>query len=143
MTASAWTPTNSARTNILNGTFNIASDSFKCALFSSTSNLSAASTTFAAVTNEVTTANGYTSGGVSVTFSLSGSTLVSVSFTSNPTWTPSGGNIVARYAVIYEVSGNVLCFCYLDSTPADVTTTPGNNLVLDSDGSPGPVFYLS
>ena len=143
MAAGAWTPTNATRTNILNGTFDWDSDSFKCALFQSTSNIGATSTTYAGVTNEVANANGYTTGGVAVAFTLSGTTSVTASFTANPSWTATGGSIVARFAVIYEVSGSVAFYCLLDSSPADVTTTTGNVLTLDSDGSPAPVFTLS
>lgn len=143
MAAGNWTFTNSARTKILTSQFDMDSDTWKCALFQSTSNISASSTTYAGVTNEVATANGYTAGGITVTFTLSGTTSVTASFTSNPVWTASGGNITARYAVIYESGGDVLCYCLLDTTPADVTATTGNTLTIDSDGSPAPVFTLA
>ncbi|MFP9058875.1 hypothetical protein, partial [Enterococcus faecalis] len=78
------------------------------------------------VTNEVAQANGYTTGGVAVTLTLSGTTSVTASFSTNPTWTASGGSITARWAVLYELGGNVLCYVLLDNTPADVTTTNGN-----------------
>ena len=143
MTAGPWTFTTTTRTKILNGQFNFASDSFKCALFQSTSNIGASSTTYAGVTNEVAAANGYTTGGVAVAFTLAGTTTVTASFTANPQYVASGGSIVARYAVIYEVGGDVVAYSLLDSTPADVTTTSGNSLTLDSDGSPNPAFQLA
>ena len=143
MAAGAWTPTNSLRTKILNGQFDFDSDTFKCALFLSTSNLTVASTTFAGVTNEHSAANGYTAGGIAVAFTLSGTTSVTASFTTNPVWTASGGSITARWAAIYEVSGDIVAFCLLDSTPADVTATAGNTLTIDSDGTPNPVFTLA
>lgn len=127
--AGAWTFTNAGRTSLLNGTFDIDSDTWKMALFLSTSNIGAGSTTYAGLTNEHANANGYTTGGVSITLSLSGTTTVTVDST-DATWTASGGSIVARFAVIYEVGGNVLCFCLLDSTPADVTVTDGNVLTV-------------
>lgn len=143
MAAGAWTFTNTARTKILNGQFDIDSDTYKCALFLSTSNIGASSTTYAGLTNEHANANGYTTGGITVAFTLSGTTSVTASFTSNPVWTASGGSIVARFAVIYESGGDVLCYCLLDSTPADVTATSGNTLTIDSDGTPNPVFTLA
>src|SRR5258708_7508963 len=143
MAAGAWTFTNTTRTKLINGQFDIDSDSYKCALFLSTSNIGAASTTYAGVTNEVAAANGYSTGGVAVTHVLAGTTSVTASFSSNPTWTASGGSIVARFAVIYEVSGDVVCYCLLDSTPADVTCSNGNTLTIDSDGTPNPVFTLA
>lgn len=143
MAAGTWTLTNTGRTNILNGTFDIDSDSYKVALFTSASNIGASSTTYAGVTSEVANANGYTTGGIAVTLVLSGTTSVTVSFSTNPVWTASGGSITARFAVLYEVSGNVLAYCLLDSTPADVTATTGNTLTIDSDGTPSPVFTLA
>jgi chitodextrinase len=131
MAAGAWTFTDAARTNLLNGTFDIDSDTWKCALFLSTSNIGAASTTYAGLTNEHANANGYTTGGAAITLGLSGTTTVSVT-ASDPTWTASGGSIVARFAVVYEVGGNVLCYCLLDSTPANVTVTDGNTLTINN-----------
>jgi hypothetical protein len=129
MAAGTWTFTDEGRTKLLDGTFDLDTDTFKMALFLSTSNIGASSTTYAGVTNEHANANGYTTGGVSVTISLSGTTTVTVDST-DATWTASGGSITARFAVIYEVSGRVLCYCLLDSTPADVTVTTGNQLVV-------------
>lgn len=128
--AGAWTMTNGGRTKLLDGTFDIDSDSYKCALFLSTSNLGAASTTYAGVTNEHANANGYTTGGIAVTLALSGTTTVKTDIASDPVWTASGGSITARFAAIYEVGGNVLCYCLLDSAPADVTATNGNTLTV-------------
>src|SRR3972149_6612891 len=126
MAAGAWTFTNGGRTRLLNGTFDVDTDSFKCALFLSTSNIGAASTTYAGVTNEHANANGYTTGGIAVSLTLAGTTTVTVDIATDPVWTASGGSITARFAVIYEVAGNVLCYALLDSTPAGVTATPGD-----------------
>lgn len=141
MAAGPWLLTNSARTKLLNGQFDIDSDSWKMALFLSTSNLGAASTTYAGVTNEHANANGYTTGGIAIALNLAGTTTVTVDITTDPVWTASGGSIVARYAAIYEVGGDVLCYCLLDSTPADVTTTTGNTLTVAASAS--GVFTLA
>ena len=130
MAAGAWTFTNEGRTKLLDGAFDIDSDSFKCALFLSTSNIGATSTTYAGLTNEHANANGYTTGGIAVALTLSGTTTVTADITTDPVWTASGGSIVARFAVIYEVAGNVLAYALLDSTPADVTATDGNTLTV-------------
>ncbi|WP_078278527.1 hypothetical protein [Mycobacteroides franklinii] len=143
MTAGTWTFPNGARTKLLDGTFDIDSDTWRVALVTSTSNVGSSTTTWAGVTNEVAQANGYTTGGVAVVLNLSGTTSVTASFATNPTWTASGGSITARWAVLYELGGNVLCYVLLDNTPADVVTTNGNSLTIDSDGSPAPVFTLS
>lgn len=130
MSAGAWTFTNGGRTSLLDGTFDIDSDTYKMALFLSTSDLGASSTTYAGVSNEHANANGYTTGGESVTLTLSGTTTVKVDVDTDPVWTASGGSITARFAAIYEVGGNIVCYCLLDSTPADVTATDGNTLTV-------------
>jgi hypothetical protein len=131
MAAGAWTFTDASRTSLINGTFDLDTDTFLMALFLSASNIGSGSTTYAGLTNEHANANGYTTGGISLsTLALSGTTTVTVDETTNPVWTASGGSIVARFAVIYESGGNVLCYCLLDSTPGDVTATNGNTLTV-------------
>jgi len=141
MAAGSWLFTNGGRTALLNGTFDIDTDTFNMALFLSTSDLSATETTYAGVTNEHANANGYTTGGIAVALTLAGTTTVTVDITTDPTWTASGGSIVARFACIYEVGGLILCYCLLDSTPADVTVTTGNTLTVAAHAS--GVFTLS
>lgn len=140
MAAGSWTFTNGGRTKLLDGTF-VSTDSWKMALFLSTSNIGAASTTYAGVTNEVANGFGYTTGGIALALTLSGTTTVTVAMTTAPVWTAAGGSITARYAVIYEVGGNVLCYALLDSTPADVTATDTNTLTVGSNG--GTVYTLA
>lgn len=141
MAASAWAFTDEGRTKLLDGTFDIDSDSYKMALLLSTSNIGAASTTYAGVTNEHANANGYTTGGIAVSLTLAGTTTVTVDISTDPVWTASGGSITARFAVIYEVSGRVLCYATLDSTPADVTATDGNTFTVAANAS--GLFTLS
>lgn len=136
MAAGLWTFPNSARTDLLNGTFDLDTDTFWVALFLSTSNIGAGSTTYAGLTNEHANANGYTTGGISYgELALSGTTTVTVDDALDAVWTASGGSIAARYAVIYESGGRVLCYCLLDSTPADVTATAGNTLTVQLNAS--------
>jgi hypothetical protein len=136
MAAGAWTFTNEGRTK-LQGAFDIATDSWKCALFLSTSDIGAASTTFAGVTNQHATANGYTAGGIAVALTLAGTTTVTTDITTDPVWAASGGSIVARFAVIYEVGGNVLAYCTLDTSGGgtDVTATNGQTLTVAAHAS--------
>ncbi len=130
MAAGTWTFTNTSRTNFLNGTHDLDTDSHKVGLYLSTSNIGAASTTIAGVTNEHAAANGYTAGGIAVTLTLAGTTTVTVDIATDPVWTASGGSIVARFAVLYEVGGAVIAYALLDNTPADVTATSGNTLTV-------------
>ena len=135
MAAGAWIMTNGGRTALLNGSFDLDTDTWKCALFLSTSDIGVTETTYAGLTNEHANANGYTTGGVAITLTLAGTTTVTVDIATDPAWTASGGSIVARFAVIYEVGGLVLCYCLLDSTPADVTATDGTLLTLAAHAS--------
>lgn len=142
MPAGAWTFTNGGRTRLLNGTFDLDTDTFLIALFLSTSNIGAATTTYAGVTNEHANANGYTTGGISLgALTLSGTTTVTVDDPADAVWTASGGSITARFAVIYESAGDVLCHALLDSAPADVTATVGNTLTISFSAS--GIFTLS
>lgn len=140
LAAGAWTFTNNSRTYLLNGAFDLDTDTFNMALLLSTSNIGAASTTHAGVTGEHANANGYTTGGNATALSLSGTTTVTVDCT-DEVWTASGGSITARFAELYEVAGNVLCYCLLDNTPADVTATAGNTLTVQIHAS--GVFTLA
>jgi hypothetical protein len=137
LAAGTWTFTNAARTNLLDGTVPIASGTFKMALFLSTSNVGAASTTYAGVTNEHANANGYTTSGISVDLTLAGTTTVTIDIATDPVWTASVGSITARYAGIYEVGADVLCYCQLDTTAGgtDVTATAGNTLTVAAHAS--------
>ena len=142
MAAGSWLFTNTGRTSLLNGTFDIDTDTFNMALFQSTSDLGAASTTYAGVSDEHANANGYTTGGITTAgLTLAGTTTVTVDVTTDPVWTAAGGSIVARFAAIYEVGGNILCYCLLDSAPADVTVTTGNTLTVAAHAS--GVFTLA
>ncbi len=141
MAAGAWVFTNTGRTKLLNGTFDIDNDTFKMALFLSTTNLALSSTTYALLSNEHANANGYTTGGIGVTLTLAGTTTVTTDVSVDPVWTANGGSITARYAVIYEVGGDILCYCLLDSTPGDVTVTDGNTLTVAINAS--GVFTLA
>lgn len=133
MAAGPWIWTNNALEKFAPD--EVAAGTFKCALFLSTSNIGAASTTFAGVTNEHAAANGYTAGGIAVDLTVAGTTSKTIDIATDPVWTASGGSIVARYAVIYEVGGDVLCYCLLDNTPANVTATAGNTLTVAGHAS--------
>lgn len=128
----------SFREYIADGTIDLDTDSFKVTLHTSTYTPSASThTVYADLTNELSTANGYTNTGAalgSVTWTRSGAT---VTFdAADTTWTASGGSIVARYAVIRKdgtanaIVSPLIAYILLDTSPADVTTTTGNTLTL-------------
>src|SRR3990170_8641804 len=102
MAAGNWTFPDGARTKLIDGTFDIDTDTWKNALFLSTSNLGTSSTTYAALTNEHANANGYTTGGTSMgVLTLAGTTTVTVDDPADMVWTASGGSIIARFGVLY------------------------------------------
>jgi hypothetical protein len=143
MTAGPWTLVNEVRALMLAAAYDFtAASTYKVALVTSSSNIGAASTAWAGVTNEVANANGYTTGGIAVTMTATGAPSAVLDFVSNPVWAASGGSIVARFAVLYKIGGHVIAYCLLDSTPADVSATNGNNMTIDSDGTPNPVITL-
>lgn len=143
MAAGAWVFTNNTRTQILNGTL-LSGGSYKVALFTSSATLAATSDTYANLTNEVGTTNtGYSTGGAAVTLSLTGTTSVTVTFATNPVWTAGSANLVAKWGVLYKVGSYIYAYHTLDSGGADVTTTSGNTLTIDSDGTPGPVLTFA
>lgn len=76
---------------VTSGTFDFATESFKCALYT------AAPTASYSTTNEVT-GSGYTAGGVSVTASVSGT---QVTFT-NASW--SASSLTFTHALVYRTS---------------------------------------
>lgn len=143
MAAGPWLLTNAAQKNLFAGTTRISVDTFKVALLLSTSNIAVTSTTYAALTNEVANGNGYTTGGASITLTqatVTGPPVIERCLGSYVEWTASGGDIVARYACLYEVGGMVVCYCLLDSTPADITIVDGGaafRITMDTDG----IFY--
>ena len=143
MTAGPWVLTNSTRTDIIAGNSQTGSG-YSVALFTSAAGLATTVTSYASLTNEVANANGYTTGGVAVSLADTGTTSVAVYFAAspgNPTWTATGGSIVARWAVLYKIGGDVIAYCLLDATPGDVTTTSGNTLTIKSDNTSGNPIY--
>jgi hypothetical protein len=115
---------------------------FKVTLHTSSYTFAATHNVYADLTNELSTAVGYTNGGVAlagVTWTQSGGT---ATFDANDTtWTASGGSIVARRAVIRAIGtfntqvDPLVASILLDTTPADVTTTDTNVLTLQYNAS--------
>jgi hypothetical protein len=112
------------------GTFDLDSDTFHLALFNSSFSVA---TRFYSTTNELATGDGYTQGGEEIANPDLGEVGGVVTFTGDPVeWNASGGDLTARYGVIYRVGGGdpILGYFLLDDTPADVTVTDGNSLTV-------------
>ena len=125
-------------------------DTIKMALFTSSSNAANSALThsggtapmYSDLTNEVSNANGYTTGGVACAATWTDSAGTETLGAANATWNATGSGIVAEIAVLYDsTTGNLIAWCYLDSTPASVTVAAGNTIVVQISGS--GVFTLT
>lgn len=138
MAADAWVIHDKAKEYMGDGTIDLDGDTFKGILVTSSSNLATTSVNgYAAVTNELSTANGYTSGGLTLTSVTWVESAGTVTFDcADMVWTASGGSIVARLAGIYDdtvttpVADPVLAHSLLDNSPADVTATDTNTFTI-------------
>ena len=122
-------------------TINLSTDTIKLALVTAAYTFSAAHDEYADITNELTTANGYTIGGFTLTTKTYVQTAGVAKFNSDAAvWNVTGSNVVARRAIMYSdtSSGKKLIGTFLlNSTPADVTTTPGNALTVGPHATNG------
>lgn len=143
MSSTNWQAFNNTKTYLLNGTFDLDSNAFKLALYTSSSNIAASSDEYSGITNEVaSTGVGYPEGGISVTLALTGTQQVKVDVNTDPIFTASGGSITAKWAQIYAVtSSKCLCYCLLDSASANITIENGNTLTIATPSS--GLFVLS
>ena len=96
--------------------------------------------------DEHANANGYTTGGEETVASWSISAANTIQLDcANVVWTAAGGSIVARYAVLYNSSAggtnDLIAYCLLDNSPADVTATDGNTLTVTINA--GGVFTIT
>lgn len=139
MAAGPFTLYDSVAELIGDGTLDLDNDTFKMVLLSSSYTPDPAHDEYADLAGELSTANGYTSGGetlTGVTWSQSGGV---ASFDSNAVqWTASGGSITARYAVIFDdtaTGDKLIGYALLDTTPANVTATAGNTFTVTPHAS--------
>ena len=139
MAAGAWVVVDAIKERIGNAEINLDTDTFKVALYQSTSNISTSSDDATALTNEVGTTNtGYTAGGYTVTPNWTRSGGTCTFDISDPTWTAGSANLTGRFAVLIDTTptpDRVVAYCLLDNTPDDVTTTTGNTLTIQISGS--------
>lgn len=153
MAAGKWKVYESAKDYFSDGTFDLDDNTnWKIAAFLSTSNantLGGTNDVYGDLTNEHANANGYTTGGATITptWTQSGGVATFDAADLSPAWTASGGSIVFRFLVIYKnatvntIVKPILCVSLADTTPADVTATAGNpvNVTFNASG----IFTLS
>lgn len=140
MASGRWKMHNQSKLWLADGTFDLDDNTnWNCIILLSTSNiddLTLASPIYGNLTNEVATAFGYTAGGTAVTPTWTKSTSTSTYDASDAAWPASGGSITGRFgAIIKNATVNtivkpVLCYCLLDTTPADRTATTGQTFTI-------------
>lgn len=131
----AWTWYAAARQRILKGEINLETDTLKVALFGSASNAATLSlSTLADVTGQLSTANGYTSGGLTLANKAFQDGTGFTTFTSDdPQWSISGGSINPYFAVLYDdthANDALLMVTGLNSTAGGFTVNSGGTLTL-------------
>jgi hypothetical protein len=142
--ASTSTVYDHARYAFMNKKIDVAADTFKVLLVTSTYTPDFTNHKYLSdITNEVS-GNGYgrqTVSGVSLTEGVGKTT-----FKSSPVvFTASGGSIVARRAILFHDTGvagtsELLCAILMDSTPADVTATSGGSITITPDSTNGWLY---
>lgn len=142
MAAGKWKVYDGAKDNLCQSNMSV-TGVLKCALFTSASNANTLSfDQYSDLTNEVAGAFGYTTGGATLDGSLIDLGSGVFKFTTDDAfWLAAGGDITAKYAVIYYPGGGnvLLCVCVLDSV--GLTATSGEELRITMNAS--GVFTLS
>lgn len=132
----AYTILNLAKLKAMNGTVNLSSDTFHIVLCNSSQVLSAAflgasnNAQYSDLTGELSTANGYTVGGIVVpSTSLSQAAGVVTFNAGNPTWTLTGGGVTFKYAVIVDwtaANKDIMFYCDMDTSGGTVSPVAGS-----------------
>lgn len=144
--AGKWKLYDTAKLKMGNKEIDLDSDTFKVALFLSSSNCDTLThDELSDLTNQHANGNGYSTGGQALdTNTWANSSGTSTFDAANEVFTASGGPITARFAVIYDdthASDALIAVCLLDTAPADVTATDGNTLTINFNAS--GIFTLS
>jgi hypothetical protein len=121
-------------------TIDLDDDTLRVALFTDSYAPNVATqSTFSALTGQVANGFGYATGGAqlaNVTWTRSGA--VATLDADDAAWTASGGNVTARYAVLYSATAstnNLIGYVLLDNTPGNVTVTDTNTLTVQWSAS--------
>ncbi|HEC66780.1 MAG TPA: hypothetical protein ENI23_16010 [bacterium] len=145
MTASAWSIYNSVKELAFEKVIDLNNDTLKLALFLAASNAAdLTNQNYGDLSNEHANGNGYLTGGIALT-SLVWSRTAGVAGLDSDTiiFTPVGGSIICRFAVIYDdtaVNKPLICYSLLDVTPNDVSAEDGKQLYIQVDS--GGIFLL-
>ena len=143
MAATAWSFYNSFREKLGEGDFDLSGTgvNFFMALHTSAASANATNATF--IANEVAAANGYATGGLSVsgrTWAAGASAGVFRFDSTAVVWTATGGDISnVKFAIIYQSGGKLVCFSKL--TTSQFTLSEDNTLTVTP--SANGVFELT
>jgi hypothetical protein len=118
---------------------NLDTDVLKMALFTSASNVGGAGLSpaqYGAATGELANGHGYATGGQALTTAWTGDSTQATKTlgSSDASWSASGADLVFRYAVIYDDTATdkpLLCYCLMDSAPADFTIPDGKTRAVE------------
>lgn len=134
MAAGAWQFYDEGIEDLLDGTTVLTVDTIKMRLHTSSYSPTDADTS---ATNEVANGDGYTTGGITCTITVtnSGGT-ITIDSTTNPQWTASGSGITAKYAVLQESGATQpLAYADLDTGGGSLTATAGNTFTVTISAS--------
>jgi hypothetical protein len=123
----------------------LVNDTFKLALFTAGSNAGNSALThsggtpplYTDLTNQVSNANGYTTGGVTCAATWTNSSGTQTLDLADAQWTASGSGLTFEYGVLYDsTSGHLVGWFYFDSTPTSVSVSAGVQMtaVIDAAG---------
>ena len=139
MAAGAWTFYHKAKLNLMNGSIDLDTDSFRMSLFTSASNAADVTnlTVIGSVTGELTEAFGYSSSGkplTGVTWAV-GASASEMRFDATAlVWAAAGGDIVNnKFAVIWKTgasAGARKLLCYSQLSTSQFTITSGNTMTI-------------
>lgn len=132
MAAGAWIAYNEGMEDILDGTVDWDSDTIKMILCDAAYTPAATDT---AVSNQLSTANGYTSGGATLTCTAINTAGTIALDASDASWTASGSGIAAATAVIIKDGTTQPLFYSILNSGSNITATSGNNFAVNIHAS--------
>lgn len=135
--------------NMLSGAavFDWDTDTIKCALATATYTPNQDTDDFFNdITGELTTANGYTAGGVTMTNSAptyDSATNQARLTGANATWTATGSGITARYAIIYKSTGTSSTSPLIGWIDFGAESTAAAGALLTIEWAANGIFYVA
>lgn len=124
MAAGPWIYYNEGLEDILDGTVDLDSDTIVMKLCSATYTPAATDT---AISNELSTANGYTNGGQTIAVTVTNAAGIITIDAADASWTASGAGIAAATAVIMKSGDTQPLFYSVLNSGSNITAAAGND----------------